>query len=429
MKRFLTVLVLILGTSTLTYSQISIEDCREMARNNHPAIRMYGLVGATRECSFSNASRQWIPAVRLGGMAGVYNNVSSFNDLFAESDELARWVGDKIIDRLNIVDPSPFTYKVEAQLSQKIYDGGMSRASKNLADAKAQVQMAEADVTLDQVCDRVDEVYYSILLLEQRQMQAESKTKVLLSARNRVLSLYDAGTARQGELDEVDAAYIEAEQQKAALESSLKSFRMALSLLVGKDVSSEKLLRPTVPLMPHLSPQMLLLDNQFKLLSLEREKLNVACRPRLDLVADAYYGYPNRNIFMDQVSLSPRVNAFVGVRLSWDLAAFYTRKNDLGILKNSLEEINIQKDIVSRNIDIQNSSIYVEIDRLQQCLEKDNELVRLRERLRKSAELSYSQGDINANDLISRIDDEYQARLNAEIHEIETLQQSNKLRR
>lgn len=425
MKRLLAFFLTVVVVCFQANAQVTLDGCREMARKNHPAIRMYGLISATRDYSISNVSRQWIPSIQLGALGGVYNNPPKISDIFSNVD---RPEVEMLFTQLNLSDMPEYTYKASATLSQSIYDGGVSKAAKRIAKAQAEVQIAETDVTLSQVCDRVDEIYFSILLLEKRIMQIDSKQEVLTAARDRAAALRDAGTFRWDETDEMDAACIEAGQQKTGLESSLKSFRVALSLLTGKNLMSEELLTPSPIVSPQAVFQTLLLDRQAALLALEKDKLDVALRPRLDLVADAYFGYPNRNMFGDFISRNPGINAFVGLRFIWNLDAFRTRKNDISIISNSLEKINVQQDILKLDTRLWNDAVNAEMERLRKCIERDNELISIRERLRKSAELSYSQGEIHTDKLLSRIDEEYQARLNAQIHEIESLRESYKLK-
>ncbi len=431
MKRILSFLLTLTAFCPAAVSRTTLGECREMARQNHPAIKMYGLISATRDYSVSNASLQWVPSIQLGVLGGLYNNPPSLSDLFSNSKDPE--VGRKIVDEflrgeMNLSDLPQHSYRGTVSLSQSIYDGGASRTAKRIADAQARLQAAETDVTIGQVIERVDDIYFSILLLEKRILQIDSKTAVLTEARDRAVSRRDAGASRQDEADEMDAACIEAGQQKADLESSLKSFRVALSLLTGNDLMSEELVMPTPPARPQAVPQNLLLDRQKEFLALEKEKLNVAVRPRLDLVADAYYGYPNKNIFKDFSSRSPGINAFLGIRFAWNVSAFYTRKNDLSIISNSLERIDVRKEILKLDTRLKNDAVNAEVERLGRCIEQDKELVSIRERLRKSAELSYSQGEISVDRMLSRIDEEYQARLNAQVHEIESLRESYKLK-
>lgn len=431
MKRLFTILLFACAFSPMADAQVTLDECRDMARRNHPAIRMYGIIGATEECSLSNASRQWLPSVRIGALGGIYNNVVSVEDMFSRSENptISNYVVNEVLyGMMNVQEPSPYTYKIQAELSQRIYDGGASGIARQIARAESQVQSAETDVTLQQVCSRVDEIYFSILLLEKRILQADSRIVLLSEIRERTEHLFQAGAVRQDEPDEIAAACIEAQQQKTDLESAVKSFRLALSLLAGKDLTDCELLMPSDSPSPQTVPELLLLDRRMELLALEKNRLDVAARPHLDLVADAYYGYPNRNFFRDLVSHDPGLNAFLGLSLSWSPTALYTRKNDKALISNSIERTGVQKDIMKMDIRLQNVESDAEIERLDKCIGRDNELIAIRERLRKSAELSYSQGDISADRFLSRIDDEYQARLNADIHEIERLREMYRLK-
>lgn len=431
MKRIFTFFLFFAAFCPTVNASITLDECKEMARQNHPSIKMYGLINATRDYSISNASLQWVPAIQLGALGGMYNNPPKLSDLFSNCNYpgIGQYIIDEILrGQMNLSDMPYYSYKASVSLNQSIYDGGASRTAKRIAEAQARTQSAETDVTIGQVLERVDEIYFSILLLEKRILQIDSKMEVLAAVRDRAVSLRDAGASRRDDADEMDAACIEAGQQKASLESSLKSFRVALSLLTGRDLMSEDLLMPLPPVRAQAVTQALLLDRQIESLALEKEKLDVAVRPRLDLVADAYYGYPNRNIYRDFVFRTPGINAFVGIRFVWNVSAFFTRKNDLAIISNSLEKLNVQKDILKLDTRLNNEAVYTEEERLRKCLEQDNELVAIRERLRKSAELSYSQGEISVDRMLSRVDEEYQARLNAQIHEIESLRESYKLK-
>lgn len=428
MKRISSI-ILLFASIQFCAAQVTLEECRQKAVQNHPSIQMYDLIDATRDFSISNASRQWLPQIRIGTLAGVVNNVPSLDDFLdgVNDSDLKQSIKDSFTD-MGLKDPSNYVYKVEAELNQIIYDGGSTKTARQKAQTRAELQKAETDVTCDQIQSKVDEVFFSILLLEKRIMGVNSKIKVLEAARNNTLDAFNNGSARQSELDELDAAKIEAEQQLIELESNADSFRKVLSLLTGEDMSTDELLVPSLPEQVRVDPRTSMLDKQQELLSVEKQELDVMLRPTLSFFADTYYGYPNLNIIQDLLSENPKFNAYVGLKLSWNLSAFYTRKNDLGILSASRDRINVQKNILVRDIQLQNTSVNSELQRLGKSIQKDKELVILRERIRKNAELSYSQGTIKASDLISVVNDEYQAALNAEIHEIEILHESSKLR-
>ena len=267
MKRLLLIFLMIAAACPGTNARITLDECRELARQNHPSIRMYSLISATRDYTVANASLQWVPSIRIGALGGIYNNSPKLSDLFSnsESPEVSQFIEEIMREQLRLSDMPYYSYKVSASVSQSIYDGGASKTAKKIARAQAGVESAETDVTLDQVRERVDEIYFSILLLEKRMLQIDSKMKVLDAARRRTASARDAGAFRADEADEMDAACIEAGQQKAGLERSRKSFLIALSLLTGKDLMSEELLMPPPPSQIQAVSQAVLLDRRLAL--------------------------------------------------------------------------------------------------------------------------------------------------------------------
>jgi len=428
MKR-LSIIAFLILSAEICCAQVTLDYCREKAAENHPSIKLYGVIDATKDFSVSNAALQWLPSIRVGALAGVANNVPTIEDVFSgNADPAASAMISSLISGMGLQDPSKYIYKAEAELSQNIYDGGASKTAKEKALSASLLQKAEADVTQDQIRSKVDEVYFSILLLQRRILGVNSKIDVLESARTDTSRYLEAGTVRQGDLDAIDAAIIEAEQQLITLESTVESYRTVLTLLTGEDMSDKELIVPSAPAQVRVEPMTLLFDKQLDMLSIEKKQLDVMCRPQLSLVADAYYGYPNRNVLQDLTGTDPRFNAFVGLSLSWNLTSLYTRKNNLGIISASRTQINIKKEILTKDIQLQNVSINSEILRLEKCIEKDKALLDLRSRLRQSAELSYSQGTINANELVRVVDEEYQASLNSEIHQIESLKETFRLR-
>ena len=63
------------------------------------------------------------------------------------------------------------------------------------------------------------------------------------------------------------------------------------------------------------------------------------------------------------------------------------------------------------------------IDRYRQLMAQDEEIIALRQQVRKAAESKLSHGIIDVNDLVRDINSENAARVQQSIHEIEMLKQ------
>ncbi|MBQ3254341.1 MAG: TolC family protein, partial [Rikenellaceae bacterium] len=144
--------------------------------------------------------------------------------------------------------------------------------------------------------------------------------------------------------------------------------------------------------------------------------------PRFSAFAQGYYGYPGLDMFKSMVSSDWTLNAIVGVRMSWNIGAFYTKRNNLEKLNAAQKQIAVQRDVFLFNTEMQTTQDDGEIARLRKAIEDDNRIVELRRRVRMAAESQLENGVIDATDLLRKITDETSATLARSTHEIELLQ-------
>ena len=144
--------------------------------------------------------------------------------------------------------------------------------------------------------------------------------------------------------------------------------------------------------------------------------------PRLSAFAQGFYGYPGLDMFKSMVSSDWSFNAIVGVRMSWNIGAFYTKKNNLDKLDLAQKQLDVQRDVFLFNTQMQIVQDEGEIARLRHAVDEDERIVELRRRVRVTAESQLENGVIDATDLLRKIADERDAALAQSVHEIELLQ-------
>ena len=170
MKQFFLTLFAMVCTAAL--SGQSLEECRHLAREHYPEIRQYDLISQTEQYNLSNAARAWIPQVTLSGQATYQSATPTYPEAFntilqANGIEMAGISRDQ--------------YKIAVDVSQHIWDGGKSKADKAIAEAEAEEQRSRVDVSLYDLQSRVDNLYFGILLLDERKAQTEALIEVLAS--------------------------------------------------------------------------------------------------------------------------------------------------------------------------------------------------------------------------------------------------------
>ena len=416
MKRTLLLTIFALLASIGVVSAQSLDECRRLAREHYPEIRKYDLIDATEQYNLSNAARAWIPQVMFSAQATYQSATPTYPEAFnaileANGVEMAGIRRDQ--------------YKVALDVSQNIWDGGQSRANREIAEAEAKEQRSRVDVTLYDLQSRVDNLYFGILLLDEREAQTETLISLLESNLKRMQTYYNNGVAMQADVDAIEAELLTARQTLGQVESSRASYRRMLEVFIGKPLTSDKLERPSmVDLKSRTSarPELALFDAQESKIEAQRRAINSSVMPRFSAFAQGYYGYPGMDMFKSMMSAEWTLNAIVGVRMSWNIGAFYTKKNNLDKLNTAQQQVAVQRDIFLFNSEMQTTQEDGEIVRLHTLVEDDDRIVELRRRVRMAAESQLENRVIDATELLRKISDETTATLNRSTHEIELLQ-------
>lgn len=413
MKRI--ALMLLAAASMTTLHGQTLDECRRLAREHYPEIRQYDLITLTEQYDLSNAARAWIPQVTLSGQASWQSDTPTFPGA----------LGEILASRgLQMEGIRREQYRAAIDVSQTIWDGGHSRATKELAQAEAAEECQRTEVDLYALQSRVDDLYFGILLLDERLTQTTVQISLLESNLARMRSCVANGTATKSDADAIEAELLTVRQTLEQIEASRASYGRMLEIFIGQPLAAEGLERPAEPALGDvpLRPELALFEAQAQRIDVRRKALNSALMPRFSAFAQGYYGYPGLDMFQSMRSSDGTLNALVGVRMSWNIGALYTRRNDLGKLRTARQQIDIQRDIFHFNTRLQTTREEGEIARLRKAVASDTRIVELRRAVRVAAESQLENGVIDTTDLLRKITDETTAALNRSSHEIELLQ-------
>ena len=420
MKR--TILLLLMVLTALTSRAQTLEECCRLAREHYPEIRQYDLIAETEQYNISNAARAWIPQVVLSGQATYQSATPTYPEAFNQM------IAANGLDMSGVRKDQ---YKVVIDVSQNIWDGGQSKANREIAEAEAAVERSRVDVSLYDLQSRIQNLYFGILLLDERVAQTETLIEVLAANLNRIRTYYKNGVAMQSDIDAVEAELLTARQTLSQVEASRTSYRRMLEVFIGQPLTDKTLTRPAmveVASRTSSRPELAMFETQSYKIAAQRKAITASVMPRFSVFAQGYYGYPGLDMFKSMVSAEWTLNAIVGVRMSWNIGAFYTKKNNLNKLDVAERQISVQRDIFLFNTQMQSTQDDGEIARLRSALEDDNRIVKLRRSVRMAAESRLENGVIDATDLLRKIADETTATLNRSTHEIELLQATYRLK-
>ena len=414
MKRILILGAALFGTFGMQ-AQPTLDRCRAMAREHYPEIRQYDLIRRTADYTLSNARREWLPQLTLSGQATWQNDVPEFPE---------QMTGLLAGQGLDIPGLRKDQYRVQLEVSQTLWDGGKSAADRQIAEAEAAEQARATDVDLYALEGRVDDLYFGILLLDERIAQTRLTIDLLRSNLDKVRSLQRHGVAMQHDADAVEAELLSAGQQLAQIGAMRASYRRMLELFIGTQLGDVPLLRPEVAEVPDgesARPELQLFDARIDRLTARERLVRAATRPRFGLFAQGYYGYPGLDYFGSMMASDWTWNAVVGIRMSWNIGGYYTKQNTLKTLDATKRQVEVQRDIFLFNNRLERTENDGEIVRLRRALADDDRIVQLRRSVREAAESQLRNGVIDTNDLLRKITDESRAAIARSSREIELL--------
>ena len=411
---------LVLGLTMLPLLALgqTLEDCQQAAERNYPLIQQYGLIGKTTELTVSNIQKGWLPQVSASAQATYQSDVVSWPD---EMKTMMNGMG------INMKGLKKDQYRVGIDVQQTIYDGGVIGSQKRIAREQGKVQAAQNDINIYNVRKRVNEMYFGLLLIDE-QIKLNSDLQTLLGGNERKLeSMTKRGTAAESDLQNVKAERLNAVQKATELASQKQMLQRMLSTFCGIEISNIQ--KPQVKVeginltTENHRPELKALDAQISVLNAQEKALNAALMPKVGVFAQGYYGYPGLNMFEDMMHHQWSLNGIIGARVTWNIGALYTRKNDKAKLQLQRDMTENSREVFLFNNNLEQIQQHENIERYQKLMAHDGEIISLRQAVRKAAESKLAHGIIDVNDLVREINQENAACVRQSVHEIEMLKE------
>lgn len=392
----------------------TLEECQTAAEKNYPLIQQYDLISKTTSLTVSNIQKGWLPQVSAIAQATYQSDVPSWPE---QMQSVYQQMG------LDMKGLKRDQYKIGVDVNQVIYDGGVIQSQKELAQRQGAVQEAQTAVTLYQVRQRVNEMYFALLLLNEQILLNNDLQELLNANEKKLSSMFKRGTAAESDYLSVKAERLKVIQQATNMESQKRTLQMMLSTFCGLEVKE-----PVKPAAMEVGtmgsrPELRLVDAQLSLADAQEKMLSASLKPKFSVFASGYYGYPGYNMFQDMMSRSWSLNGMIGARLTWNIGAFYTHKNDREKILLQREMAENSREVFLFNNRLEQLQQNEDINRYRQLMSTDEEILSLRSAVRKAAESKLAHGIIDVNDLVKEINSENAARVQRTVHEIEMLKE------
>ena len=384
---------------------ITLEQCYQWSRENYPLIKKQELIKKAEQYTTENALKGWLPQVNITAQATYQNDVTQF---------------PVKLPNMNVEPLSKDQYKVFADVSQTIYDGGNIRNQKNLAKIQSEVQNIQTEVELDKLKERINQLYFGILQTNKQWTQLQFTKLDIKEGIKKAEAQLKNGVIFRSNLDVLKAELVKIEQKEIELQAIKQNFVQMLSYFIKKNIDENTQLETPEKILltkNNNRSELKLFDAQKQLLETQRKIINTKNTPKLGAFFQGGYGKPGFNMLKNEFDLF----YIGGIRLNIPISGFYTQKNDLALLENQSQDIEIQREnfLFNQNfIEIQQRN---DLEKIQNLIDKDNELIELRKNIKTASLAQLENGVINTNDYLREVTAEEQAILTKITHEIQYL--------
>lgn len=403
--KYLILPAFLLHLSLNAQESVTLKETQQLAKEHYPLIKRNGLIEKTQTYTLENIAKGWLPQINVVGQATYQNEVTQLPFTLPNSS----------------VEPlSKDQYKVYADIQQTVYDGGLISNQKKLAKIQSETEIQKNEVELDQLEERINQIYFGILQSQEQMQQTEITKNDLENGLKKANAQLQFGTILRSQVDVLKAQLIGLQQRQIEVQSLRKNLIETLSLFTKKDFNENTVFQ---------KPDKLLLTSEnnrteLKLFSLQQQFLETQKSlvqsknlPKLGAFFQGGYGKPGFNMLRNEFD----VFYISGLRLQIPISGYYTKKNDLVLLNTQQQDLEIQKENFLFNQNFSTIRNNEELEKLQKLIQKDEELIVLRQSIKKASLAQLENGVINTSDYLREVNAEEQARIQKTTHEIQFL--------
>lgn len=388
-----------------TDTALSLEGCYQLAKENYPLVKQMALIEKTRDYTLANASKGYLPQLTLAGQATYQSEVTKI---------------PISLPGISIAELSKDQYRIYGEINQSLTDPFIIKQQKALLKAGSETDAGKLEVELYKLKERINQIYFGILLIDAQFQQNELLKKDIRSGLQKTNAAIANGIALKSNADLLNAELLKAEQRSIELKANRKGFTDMLSVFVNKPLDERVSLKEP-PLQAPSSginrPELKVFEVQKQSFTLQNKLLLAKNLPRLSLFFQGGYGRPTLNMLSNEFG----TYYIGGARFSWNISGFYTYKKERIMQSMNQDAIDLQKEAFLFNTSLTLKQQNSEINKLSELLLSDKQIVALREKVKTTSHEQLANGTITALDYLNYVNAQDQANQQLLLHSIQLL--------
>jgi len=396
-------------TITIAPQSLTLSQCYTLAEANYPLTRQRALIQKTKEYSIENIAKGIYPQFAINGSATYQSDVTRIT------------IPPVAGLNLNIPTVSKDQYKLYGEVSQTLTDFGINKQRRAISRTDGDLQEQNLDAQLYQLKDRINQLFFGIILIDGQLQQNKLAEKDIQTGINNTQAAIANGTAYNSSLNKLKAELLKTNQQAIELKASRKAYTDMLSLFINEPVNeTTTIIRPAPPALTDSirRPELKAYDLQLQSYVQQSKLTRLNTYPQLNAFFQGGMGKPNPVNF-----LSTQLSGYylTGIRLTWNFGNIYTSRKEQLINRNNQEMTRAERSTFLFNTQQTLRQQNADIEKYQQLIANDNQIVDLRESVSKTSAVQLQNGALTANDYLLDINAAAQARQDRLVHEIQLL--------
>lgn len=406
MKKVQLYIFLLMTLTSVGQEKLSLTDCYNLVNKNHPFAKQSNLFANQKALEIEIINAEKLPKLDFTAQATYQSDVTKMPIAIPNNPVEA---------------PNKDQYKAMASVNQLIYDGGLINTSEEIKKDELKIQQKQVEVSLYQLKKQLNQLYFSILLIQEKQLLLLSKKTQLEQKLKEVKAGINYGVLLPSSDKVLEVELLQIKQQLFELTNNKSSVLFSLSKLIGKEIEASTIIEyPTVELefsIDKTRPE----TELFQLQKIQLETATILTgkknTPKLIGFASGGYGIPGLNMLDN--SFQPFY--VTGIKLSWNIFDWNTSKKEKNSLQISKEIIDNKQEIFELNNAIELNQQQTEITKIESLLTTDLEIIKLRKAVLISAESQLKNGVITASAYITELTNLYEVENNLNKHKIQLL--------
>ncbi len=406
MKKLTIFLLFLITISTFAQEKLSLQECYTLVNKNYPLAKQKDLLVKQNGLDLAVINTAKLPKLEFLAQASYQSDVTEL---------------PISIPNITIESPNNDQYKATLSVNQIIYDGGLINTSAEAKTTELKTQQKKLEVSLYQLKSQINQLYFSVLLIQEKRGLLSAKKTQLETKLKEVKAGIEFGILLPTSDKILEAELLKIEQQFTEIDQNKISLIATLSKLIGKEISST---------LSFQNPEVLtVLDTEIsrpemELFKLQKQQIETSEQlivkknlPKILGFATGGYGNPGLN-FLDN---SFQSYYMVGLKLNWNIFDWNASKKQRKSLQVNKEIIDNQQEIFELNTNIELNQQQSEINKISTFIQSDETIIDLRKKILKSAESQLKNGVITSSAYITELTNLYEAENNLSTHKIQLL--------